>query len=256
MALSPAWPLEESRVGTGRRPWVGHARVRLASNAPAEASESCAPAPAGPHHAGAARPDHGRRGKGAGGRAGGERREIGALFGDAGPGAWRSYGPSGPQAPSGGSQRGCVGQAWAALREVRMLCRMVAGGAGAICGALGSGVGGGRTGRRGSARLCKRGPSQCAAVLRDERLARHESVSQGPRQQRPALIDTVGGEAVAVGPKDHTDRQSPRSGRQAGPATIADQARREQSAATRHRAAPLRAQGPLCTPEAPPGPGG
>jgi hypothetical protein len=44
MALSPAWPLEESRVGTGRRPWVGHARVRLASNAPAEASESCAPA--------------------------------------------------------------------------------------------------------------------------------------------------------------------------------------------------------------------
>jgi hypothetical protein len=44
MAPYPAWPLEESRAGTGLRQLVGHWRARPAQNEAADAYEYCEPA--------------------------------------------------------------------------------------------------------------------------------------------------------------------------------------------------------------------
>jgi len=44
MAPYPAWPLEESRAGTGLRWWGGHGRAQPVPDEPVEASERCEPA--------------------------------------------------------------------------------------------------------------------------------------------------------------------------------------------------------------------
>ena len=130
------------------------------------------------------------RGRGLSGRWGGERREMCAAWGGAGPGAWRSYAPQGPHERDGGAHRWGVGPSCSAPREVRRSGRMVAGSAGALWRAVWSGLAGGSPGWEGRERTGKRGPAKTmrAFLIRAFRAMR---ASSRERCQSPQMFSKL-----------------------------------------------------------------